>query len=182
VRCGLDDGGPPDEARLISATVGPLRVVNTYVPQGRELDHEMYAYKLTWFARLKGYFARHFTPRQRLVWVGDLNVAPAPMDVHNPEDQTNHVCYHEAVRQAFAETVSWGFVDVFRKHHPEPGQFTFFDYRMPRSVDQGLGWRVDHILATPPLAAKSSDCFIDLAPRRAEKPSDHTFLAVDFDL
>jgi exodeoxyribonuclease-3 len=180
VRFGLDDGGEPDEARLISATVGPLRVVNTYVPQGREIEHEMFAYKLRWFARLKDYFARHFTPRQRLVWVGDLNVAPAPMDVHNPREQTNHVCFHDAVRQAFADAVSWGFVDVFRKHHPEPGQYTFFDYRMPRSLDRGLGWRVDHVLATPPLAAASTDCFIDLAPRRAEKPSDHTFVAADF--
>ena len=47
-------------------------------------------------------------------------------------------------------------------------------------MDRGLGWRVDHILATRPLADRSVDCFIDLRPRRAEKPSDHTPMVAEF--
>ena len=180
VRFGFDDGGPPDEARLVSAKVGPIHIVNTYVPQGREIDHPMYAYKLEWFRRLKAYFDRHFTPRSRLVWVGDLNVAPEAMDIHNAEEQEHHVCYHVDVRRAFADALEWGFVDVFRKHHPEPGQFSFFDYRTVNAVGRNMGWRVDHIVATNPLAARSTNAYIDLAPRRQPKSSDHTFVMAKF--
>lgn len=180
VSFGFDDGGQADETRLLSAKVGGVRIVNTYVPQGRELDNPMYAYKLQWFGRLKEYFARHASPRQRLVWVGDMNVAPAAMDIHNAEAQADHVCFHVSVRQAFESVVSWGFTDVFRKYHPEPGQYTFFDYRTINAVKRNMGWRVDHILATQSLAAQSADAWIDLKPRLATKPSDHTFLVADF--
>jgi len=182
VRCGLDDGGPPDEARLLYAKVGPVHVVNTYVPQGREIDHEMYQYKLEWFRRLKSYFDRHFTTRQKLVWLGDMNVAPQEMDVFNPKERRDHVCFHIDARNAFADTVAWGFVDVFRKHHPEPGQFSFFDYRTPNAAKRGMGWRIDHVLATPGLAKECTGAFIDLEPRLAPKPSDHTFVVADFDV
>jgi exodeoxyribonuclease-3 len=182
VRSGLDDGKQADETRLISAKVGPIYIVNTYVPQGRELDNPMYPYKLEWFKRLNAYFNRHFTSQTKLVWVGDLNVAPEAMDIHNASEQEDHVCYHVDVRKAFAETVSWGFVDVFRKHHPEPGQYTFFDYRTVNAVQRHMGWRVDHILATPPLARTSTDSYIDLKPRLAAKSSDHTFLVAEFAL
>ena len=182
VRFGFDDGGPADETRLLYAKVGPIHVVNTYVPQGRELDHEMYRYKLEWFARLKAYFEKNFSPRSRLVWVGDLNVAPQRMDIHNADQQKNHVCYHVDVREAFADTLSWGFVDVFRKHHPEPGQFTFFDYRTPNAAKRKMGWRIDHIEATRSLANRSTDSYVDLAPRLQSRPSDHTFLVAEFDV
>ena len=180
VRFGLDDGGPPDKTRLACVRLGSVHVVNTYVPQGREIDHQMYAYKLAWLGRLRAYFDRRFSPRMKVAWVGDMNVAPEAMDVHNAAEQANHVCYHEAVREAFAQTAAWGFTDVFRKHHPESGQYSFFDYRVPGAVASGRGWRVDHIMATAPLARLSRDCFIDLAPRKGPKPSDHTFVVADF--
>ena len=182
VRFGLDDGKPPDEARLVWAAFGSLHVVNTYVPQGRDIEHEMYQYKLEWLARLRGFFERHFSPRKKVVWLGDMNVAPEAMDIHNAEEQNQHVCFHVDVRQAFAETCGWGFTDVFRKHHPEPGQYTFYDYRTPNAAKRGMGWRIDHIMATPPLARRSTDASIDLEPRLGDRPSDHTFLAADFDL
>lgn len=181
-RFGLDDGGPPDETRLVCAKFGPVHVVNTYVPQGREIDHEMYQYKLEWFQRLKAYFARHFTTRMKVVWLGDLNVAREAMDVHNPEEQAKHVCYHVDVREAFTDAINWGFVDVFRKHRPGPGEFSFFDYRTPNAAKRKMGWRIDHILATPSLARRSRDAFIDIEPRLGPRPSDHTFVVADFDI
>ncbi|HOW98822.1 MAG TPA: exodeoxyribonuclease III [Kiritimatiellia bacterium] len=179
VRFGFDDKGPADETRLLHARFGKLHVVNTYVPQGREVDHPMYRYKIEWYARLRKYFDRHFTTRDRVIWLGDLNVARTPLDVHNPEERENHVCYHHAAREAFEQCLAWGFTDVFRKHHPEPGQYSFFDYRTPRAVDRGLGWRLDYILASPPLAKGSRDARIDLDPRRANPSSDHTFVFAD---
>ena len=180
---GFDDGGPADETRLVCARFGPLTVVNTYVPQGRDIDHPMYRYKLDWLQRLRGWFDRHFTPADRLLWTGDMNVAVEAIDIHNAERQTQHVCYHEDVRRVFAETIAWGFEDVFRRHHPdEPGHFTFFDYRTPNAAKRGMGWRIDHMLATPPLAQSSTGSAIDLEPRFGTRPSDHTFLTAEFEL
>jgi exodeoxyribonuclease III len=181
VRFGLDDGGPADPTRLVHATVGGVHIVNTYVPQGREIDHAMYQYKQAWFQRLRRYFDRHFTNQTPLVWMGDLNVAPTPLDVHNPDQQANHVCYHADVRRAYLETVGWGFEDVFRRHHPEPGQFSFFDYRTPNAAKRKMGWRIDHILATPPLARRCTKAWIDVEPRLQEKASDHTFVVAEFE-
>jgi exodeoxyribonuclease III len=182
VRFGIPDGEPADETRLACCRIGSVTLVNTYVPQGREIDHPMYQYKLRWFARLRGFFSQNFTPRMKILWLGDLNVAPQSIDIHNAEQQLQHVCYHEDVRRAFENTVQWGFVDVFRKHQPGPGQYTFFDYRTPNAVRRKMGWRIDHMLATPPLAATSRDCFIDLQPRLQPKASDHTFLCAEFDV
>jgi len=182
VRFGLDDGGEPDEPRLACAEIDGVHVVNTYVPQGTDPESPKFQYKLAWLDRLRGFFERHFTPQQPVLWTGDLNVAPTPIDVFDHDRLLGHVCHHPDEFAALATCLDWGFTDVFRKHCPEPNQFTFFDYRLPKSVDRGLGWRIDHILATPPLAERSTGAFIDLEPRRRAKPSDHTFLVADFDL
>jgi exodeoxyribonuclease-3 len=178
VRCGFDDGGPADEARLIVGEVDGIPIVNTYVPQGRDPDDSMFAYKLEWFARLRAFLDAHFSPDEPLLWMGDLNVAPEPIDVHNPKRLMGHVCFNPQVTEAFEGVKSWGLVDLFRRHVPDPGQYTYFDYRTKHGVAEGKGWRVDHILATRPLAARSTDACIDLEPRRGEKPSDHTPMVV----
>jgi exodeoxyribonuclease-3 len=78
--------------------------------------------------------------------------------------------------------MAWGFVDLFRLHHPEPGHYTFFDYRVKDSARKGFGWRVDHVLATRRVATRCSDCRIDMAPRLKPKASDHTFVVADLRL
>lgn len=179
---GFDDGGPEDATRLVRVRFGKVHIVNTYVPQGREIDHAMYAYKIAWLGRLRALFDRHYTPRDKLLWTGDLNVAPFDIDVDKPEAKRQHVCVHEAVRKAFADVVDWGLIDVYRQYHPEPGRYSFFDYRQPRSLENNQGWRIDHLLATPPLASTARAAEIDLQPRRAEKPSDHTFVWASFEV
>ena len=94
VAVGLDDGGSPDEPRLIRATVAGVPVVNTYVPQGTDVGLPQFQYKLDWFRRLRRYFERHFTPAAPLLWVGDLNVAPAPIDVYDHAGLLGGVCHH----------------------------------------------------------------------------------------
>jgi len=180
VKFGFDDGLSPDESRLVLAKFGSIYVLNTYVPQGREIDNPMFKYKLEWFKRLFHLFEKKFKPSDKIVWVGDLNIAPEAIDIYNAEMQENHVCYHKSVREAFAATKAWGFVDIFRKYHPESGQYSFFDYRVPDSVQRKMGWRVDHILATTPLAKKAKDCYIDLKPRLEPKASDHTVMTAEF--
>jgi exodeoxyribonuclease-3 len=181
VRCGLDDGGPPDEPRLIVGEVNGIPIVDTYVPQGRDPEHEMFAYKLEWFDRLRAYFASHFSPDEPLIWTGDLNVAPEPIDVHDPKRLMGHVCFNPRVTEALENVKSWGLVDLFRKHVPDPGQYTYYDYRTKNGVAEGKGWRVDHILATKPLADRSINAWIDLEPRQGEKPSDHAPMLVELD-
>jgi exodeoxyribonuclease-3 len=183
VAFGLDDGGEPDKPRLIRAVIGGIPMVNTYVPQGRSPDSEHFRYKLEWLARLRAFFESHYSPQEPLLWMGDFNVAPDPIDVHDPKRLKNHVDFHPEARAALEQVREWGFVDVFRRHHPEePGQYTFWDYRVRGALERGLGWRVDHIWATEPLALKSTEAWIDVEARRAERPSDHTFLVAEFAL
>ena len=182
VTFGFDDG-QPDEARLIQAVIGGLPVVNTYVPQGRSPNSPHFQYKLKWLARLQALFERHYRPEEPLLWMGDFNVAPGPIDVHDPTRLKNHVDFHPEARAALEEVRRWGFVDVFRLHHPdEPGKYTFWDYRVRNALERGIGWRVDHIWATQVLAVRSSRAWIDLEARRADRPSDHTFLVAEFAL
>ncbi len=182
VRFGLDDGGQADETRLLCAELGGVTIINTYVPQGRELTHTMFAYKLDWFRRLRSYFDRHFKPTQPVLWCGDLNVAATPQDVHAPESYEDHVCFHADVRREFAATCGWGFEDVFRKFHPEPDRYSFFDYRTINAVKRNIGWRLDYLLASPALATKAVAADIDLGPRQQPKASDHTPVWAEFKL
>jgi exodeoxyribonuclease-3 len=177
---GLDDGGEPDEARLIRIVYQGVPIINTYIPQGYLIESPKYAYKLVWFKRLRRYFDKHLSPKKPAVWCGDMNVAPRPIDVHSPEKHLKHVCYHEDARKAYQDTVAWGFVDVFLKLYPDRQQYTFWDYRQPSSLEANKGWRIDHILATRPLAEKVAEVAVDIEPRRAKDPSDHTFLWAEF--
>ncbi len=178
---GLDDD-PVDADRLAVAYFDNLVVLNAYVPQGQEVDRPQFAYKLSWLSRLKKYLHKHFQPEQNLILCGDFNVAPAPIDVHDPKRILGHVSFNPEVWRAYEDVLSWGLVDVFRKHHPDqPGQYTFFDYRVRDSVGRNLGWRVDHILATEKLAGRSCKSLIDLPTRTVEKPSDHVVLYASFE-
>ena len=179
VEYGLPDE-PRDEPRLIRAQIAGITIANTYVPQGQSPDSEKFQYKLQWFARLLDYFRRNFTPEDDVLWVGDLNIAPTPIDVYDPKTLLGHVCFHPAVHEALSDVMAWGFVDVFRKHCDKPGEYTFWDYRMPNAFGRNLGWRLDHIMATKPLAEKSTSCTIAKDLRRAERPSDHAPITADF--
>ncbi|NIN64016.1 MAG: exodeoxyribonuclease III [Anaerolineae bacterium] len=183
VAFGLDDGEDPDEARLARARIGDVALVNTYVPQGRSPDSPHFQYKLRWLARLRAFFERHYSSRGALLWMGDFNVAPEPIDVYEPKSLERHVDFHPDARKALEDVRQWGFVDVFRLHHPEePGHYTFWDYRVPNALKREMGWRVDHIWATDQLATKCAKAWIDVEARRAERPSDHTFVVAEFTL
>ena len=142
----------------------------------------MYAYKLEWFRRLRRLFDAQCRPTDHVLWCGDLNVAATPQDVHSPELYEDHVCFHRDVRRAFADTCAWGFTDVFRKFHPEPDRYSFFDYRTINAVKRNIGWRLDYLLASPALAAKATAADIDLGPRQQLKASDHTPVWAEFKL
>jgi len=174
VRYGFGDGGPDTEARLIAAKIDGIWIFNTYVPQGRSPDHPAFQTKLDFFARLKNLFSSQYKPSDPIIWTGDINVAPEEIDVFAPRRMDGKIGFHPMERQALADVVSWGFIDLFRKHHPDVRQFTFWDYRLPQSFNRDLGWRLDHIRATQPIAKASIDCQVDADLRSRPSPSDHT--------
>jgi exodeoxyribonuclease-3 len=181
VRIGFDEsesGG----TRLIRATVGKIPIVNTYVPQGYHPLSEQFREKLDWLQRLHAYFKKDFRKDSPLIWLGDFNIAPEPIDVYDPEFLEGHMGFHPDEHAALKRFKQWGFVDVFRLHHPEPGQYTFWDYQIRNAVKKKKGWRIDHIWATRTLAERSTDAWIDLAPRLQDKPSDHTFVVAQFEV
>lgn len=180
VSFGFGDGDEKEEPRIITILIEDIHVVNTYVPQGTAPDSERFQYKLDWFRRLGDYFSQNFQPSQPLLWVGDFNVAPEPIDVYDPEGLRGSIGFHPDEHRALERVKSWGFVDVFRIHHPHDRAYTFWDYRVPYALRRGMGWRVDHIWATECLAAQSTRAWIDIEPRRLEKPSDHTFILAEF--
>jgi exodeoxyribonuclease-3 len=178
---GLKGEESTDKDRLIGGIFSDIPVLNAYVPQGRDREDPQFQYKLTWFKRFLDMLNQFYSRQKPLICCGDLNVAREEIDVHNPKRLLGHADFNPEVWNAFDRIKAWGFVDVFRKHHPgEAGRYTFYDYRVPKSVERGLGWRVDHILATPHLAEKSVHCDIDMEARLAEKPSDHTILVAEF--
>lgn len=181
VKSGFEDE-PKDEPRLIKAEINGISIVNTYIPQGYLPDSEKFEYKLNWFERLLRYFNENFKPADTVLWVGDFNIAPEPIDVYDPENLLGHVCFHPEVHKRLQRIMQWGFVDVFRVHCKEPSQYTFWDYRPINAFKYNLGWRLDHIMATQPLAKKCTACYIDKEPRTKEKPSDHTPIIAEFDL
>lgn len=182
VHTGIGEWAKPGEARLIEASVKGIPVVNTYVPQGYDVKSEIFIYKLKWIRSMREYFNSRYRPEDRLIWLGDFNVAPEPIDVHNPKRLYGRIGFHPEEHKALQYVKEWGFVDVFRLHVKEGGHYTFWDYRMPRLFERNLGWRVDHIWATAPMAEKSLSAWIDVEPRKMERPSDHTFIVAEFDI
>jgi len=179
-QAGFDEE-PKDASRLLKAEINGVVIINTYVPQGYLPESDKFQYKLEWFRRLRKFFEINFKPSDPVLWVGDLNIAPEAIDVYDPEGLFGHVCYHPDVHKELKNVMDWGFVDIFRKFNKEPGQYTFWDYRPINAVKGNLGWRLDHIMATKPLAEKCSSCFIDKAPRLLPRPSDHTPVIAEFD-
>jgi exodeoxyribonuclease III len=178
---GLHGGPDIEDDRILLTVVNGVTIINTYVPQGYKIDSEKYAFKLEWFRRVREYFDIQLKDASKpAIWLGDINVAPEPIDVYHPDRRVNDVDFHIDARNAFKETLAWGFVDVFRKLHPERVQYTYWDY-FRNALANNWGWRIDHILATEPLAAHCTECDVDMEPRKAAAASDHTIIWAKFD-
>ncbi len=177
---GFKEGPDSEDVRVLQVVVNGLTVVNTYVPQGFRVGSDKYASKLEWFRRVREYFDERLDPRQPAVWMGDMNVAPEPIDVYHPDRRINDPDFHIDARAAYAEAVKWGFVDVFRKLHPERVQYTYWDY-FRNALENNWGWRIDHIMATPPFADTCRVADVDMEPRKAPGASDHTVMWAEFD-
>jgi exodeoxyribonuclease-3 len=175
------DDEPLAEARMISAVCGGIRVVSLYAPNGRAVGSRFYRAKLAWFDRLSRWLADARDPREPLVLGGDLNVAPADVDVWDPEACHGGTHVSEPERQAFARLCAWGLVDAYRLRHREPGRYTWWDYRAGQ-FHKNFGMRIDHLLVTALVADRTVWAEIDREARKGKPlPSDHAPLAIDLD-
>jgi exodeoxyribonuclease-3 len=181
VRLGLDDGGDEMGARVISAMVGGLRVINVYVVNGQVVGSEKYAAKLEWMGRLRAYLDRRHRVSEPLVLCGDFNVAPEPRDVDRPEQWASSVLFHADARTALRRILDFGFEDTLRLHTQEAGLYSWWDYRK-LSFPKNDGLRLDLILATPPAARLCTAASIDRNERKGVQPSDHAPVLATFDI
>ena len=177
----VGDDEPLAEARMISAACGGVRVVCVYAPNGRALGSAFFEAKLAWFDRLSRWLAEAADPSEPIVLGGDLNVAPEDIDVWDPAACHGGTHVSGLEREAFARLCRWGFVDAYRQQHPEPGRYTWWDYRAGK-FHRNFGMRIDHLLVTAPLRERTVWAEIDREARKGKPvPSDHAPLVIDID-
>lgn len=171
-----DDESPK---RLIAATIKGIRIVNTYIPNGTELWTDKFTFKLDWLQRLRRYFDETCDLNSDVLLCGDFNVAPEELDVWSVPAWEGKLHFTKTERAAIHHVKQWGFVDVFRKLHPDAKEYSWWNYR-EGAWQRNQGLRIDHIWTSPPLADKCTGCWIDKTPRSHEKPSDHTPVVAEF--
>jgi exodeoxyribonuclease-3 len=174
---GIDD----PQRRYLAVTVDGVRVINVYVPNGSEVGSDKYAYKLAWLARLAEHLREECAAHPRLLLTGDFNIAPADVDVHDPDAWRDKVLCSVPERDAYRELEACGLVDLFRTLHPEEPGFSWWDYRM-NAFRRDRGLRIDLLLVSAGLADVARTCRVDRTPRGWEKPSDHAPVVASFDL
>jgi len=181
VQKGFPGDAPDAQRRLLMTEIAGVKVINVYIPNGSEVGSEKYFYKLDWLSKLRAYLDSSLTPSDPVVLCGDFNIAPEDRDVHDPILWYGKILCSPPEREALQNIAAWGLADVFRKHHAEPGLFSWWDYR-GGGFRRNQGLRIDHLWATAALAQTSRDCLIDTAPRKLDRPSDHAPVFADFEL
>ena len=180
-RTEISDDEPLAEARMVTAECGGVRIVCVYAPNGRLVGSPFYEAKLVWFDKLTRWINQAIAPDTSAVVGGDFNVAPDDIDVWDPRACYGGTHVSEGERQAFARLSRVGFVDAYRLHHPEPGRYTWWDYRAGNFY-KNFGMRIDHLLVTAPLRHRVVWAEIDREARKGKPiPSDHAPLVIDID-
>ena len=181
VAAGEDDFDPFDEARMVSAVCGGVRVASLYAPNGREVGSPFYEGKLRWFDRLSRWLSETRSPYEPLVLGGDFNVTPADEDVWSPAKAHGGTHVSAPEREALARLRAWGLVDAYRAVQPARGRFSWWDYRAGM-FHRNEGMRIDLLYSTAPVVARVVWAEIDRAARKGPPtPSDHAPVVMDLD-
>jgi exodeoxyribonuclease-3 len=178
---GFLDGEDDAAARVVSATVAGVRVASVYAPNGQAVDSPAYHQKLEWYGRFRRWLEVRHRKDEPLVVGGDFNVAPEDRDVWDPKLWEGQTLFSLPERAALKRAVEYGLEDTFRRLHPEPGRYSWWDYRM-LGFPKNRGLRLDHIYATAPLVAQLQAAGIDREARKGVQPSDHAPVWVRFRL
>lgn len=166
--------GIPDyedaQRRLLAVSIGNVRIVDVYIPNGQEVDSEKFAYKMHWLEAFSVYLKEQLARYDRLVVLGDFNIAPADIDIHDPLRWQGKIMCSEEERQHFTTMLGLGLNDALRILYPKEGMHTWWDYRL-NAFQRGWGLRIDHILVTPSLVPSAGG--VHREERGRERPSDH---------
>ncbi len=160
------------DARLISASCGGIRVHSVYVPNGREVGHDHFHYKLSWLDRMVEHLNQTTSPAEDVVVAGDWNIAPTDADVWEPRLFTSSTHVTPEERGALDRIKAWGLKDTFRIRHQEDKLFSYYDYQAGR-FHKREGMRIDFLLASESLAQRNFFDIVDRNARKGTKPSDH---------
>ncbi|MFQ5609536.1 MAG: exodeoxyribonuclease III, partial [Woeseiaceae bacterium] len=172
---GFDD----PQRRILAATVDGIRVVNLYVPNGSEVGSEKYDYKLSWLAALAEFLKDELGCHDKLVVLGDFNIAPADEDVHDAEKWGDAILCSPRERAALQAVTGLGLSDVFRQFDQPEKTFSWWDYRAA-GFRRNAGLRIDLILASQALSENCTTSYVDREPRTWERPSDHAPVVAEF--
>jgi exodeoxyribonuclease-3 len=171
----LDD----PQRRLLTTRHDGITVVNVYVPNGAALDSDKYPYKLNWLTHLHDYIADLLARGEQVIVLGDFNIAPTDADVHDPQAWIGQVLVSDTERAHYQALIGLGMRDCFRLFDQPPATFSWWDYRAA-AFRRNMGLRIDLILCDAQLASRCRGCDIDKAPRKWERPSDHTPVVAEF--
>ena len=174
---GFDD----PQRRVLAVTIGGVRVINLYVPNGSEVGSEKYQYKLGWLRMLRDYLAAQLAKYDNVVVLGDFNIAPADDDVYDPEKWGEAILCSPLERAALGELLDLGLTDVFRKFDQPENSFSWWDYRAAM-FRRNAGLRIDLILTSELMTKRCTASYIDREPRTWERPSDHAPVVAEFKL
>lgn len=176
-------GAPePIQSRFIEVLLQEdIYLLNLYVPNGSEVGSSKYEYKLKWFDALLSYIENNHNPDDMLVIMGDFNIAPEDRDVHDPDLWKGQVLVSPKERECFQRLLDLGLTDSFRELNSEGGNYSWWDYRN-MAFKRNDGLRIDHVLISQPLVPLLTNAWIDVDPRKLEKPSDHCPVGIDLDV
>ncbi len=172
---GLDD----PQRRILAATIGDVRIIDLYVVNGSEVGSEKYAYKLHWLEQVNRWIAGEMQKHEKVIVLGDFNIAPEDRDVHDPEAWHEKILCSTPERQALGQMLSHGLADTFRLFEQEEKTWSWWDYRQA-AFRRNMGLRIDLVLASKTMAENCRAAYIDKEPRRQDKPSDHAPVIAEF--
>lgn len=176
----FDDHQQRIVAVTLPSSLGDVRVVSAYCPNGQAVGSDKYEYKLKWFAALRDWLADELRRYPRLAILGDYNVAPRDEDVHDPAKWEGDVLVSGPERKAFGALLDLGLTDAFLLFDQPEKSFSWWDYRR-LAFRRNAGLRIDHVLLSEALTGYCTACIIDKEPRRNEQPSDHTPVVATLD-
>ena len=167
--------------RVIAGTFNGVRVINLYVVNGKAVGDEKYDWKLQWLEAVTRWIAEEAKTHEKLVVIGDFNIAPEDRDVHDPEAWHEKILCSTPERTALEKIMSLGLTDSYRLFDQPDRVYSWYDYRQ-MAFRRKMGLRIDLILASSTMAEKCTAGDIDLEPRRNERPSDHAPVSAVFSM
>ena len=176
----LPDLGDHPDRRTLAVTIDGVRVINLYVVNGQSVGSDKYEHKLRWLSAVTAFVGGELARFERVVVLGDFNIAPDDRDVHDPGAWRDKILCSTLERQALQRLLEVGLSDTFRKFEQEAELFSWWDYRAG-GFRRNLGLRIDLILASAAMQERCSSCIIDTSPRKLQRPSDHTPVVAEFD-